>query len=593
MSDSTITFSGLGSGMDYSSWIDALVEVKQQSVTKIEEKIEAKEKAQSALSTIKSEFSSLNSAISTFTDSKISAFDIFSRKKATTSDDNKTATATVSNSATVQNFELFVNQLATSTVATGTNPLGQIASMDTKLKDLNNKVIKDGDVSLYVNDKKYVFTVDDETTLQDFCDFIGEKTGGTATISSDGKLSIDLEGSGTTNVKLGSNSDTGNLLDFFGFKTETDDDGNVTGFSSSKILTKISTSEPILSSANLSGSITAGTFKIGNQEFTIDETTSISGLIYQINSNSDSGVTASYDAVSNKLVLKSREPGCTTINVEAGTSNFTDVIGWTDGDGGLAAGSQVLGKNAIFTINGEQFEAASNTIGEDVTGITGLTLTLNKTSKEGEEVQVNISNDLTEVETAIETFIERYNKLKADVEEVTDSSTGYLPNDSSLRGMLSELSTTIMNLVPGLTTYNCMASVGVSTGAAKTDVSSVSTDLTFDKTKFEEAMNKNPAEVKKLFVNNDSTDSSLNGVMTKLETLVDGYLDVESGYFAIKEDSFETQIETLNQSLTRKQESIEAYRERLEKQFQSMDSYISTMNSYSTYISQLSSSSSS
>ena len=100
-------------------------------------------------------------------------------------------------------------------------------------------------------------------------------------------------------------------------------------------------------------------------------------LVYQINSNSDTGVTASYDAVTNKLVLKANDPGSTTINIEAGTSNFTDVVGWTNGSGGIAEDSQVLGVNSKFTINGQEFESASNTIGEDVTGITGLTLNLN------------------------------------------------------------------------------------------------------------------------------------------------------------------------------------------------------------------------
>ena len=104
-----ISFSGLGSGMDYSSWIDALVAVKQEAVTSVQEKIQKTETSQSTLSKLKSSFTTLNSTISKFTDSNIiSAFDIFSRKAASTSDENKTATASVSNSATVQNFELFV-----------------------------------------------------------------------------------------------------------------------------------------------------------------------------------------------------------------------------------------------------------------------------------------------------------------------------------------------------------------------------------------------------------------------------------------------------------------------------------------------------
>jgi len=580
-----ISFTGLGSGMDYSSWIDALVGVKEAALTTTQNKITNVKNAQNTLNTLKTSFTSLSSSLSTFTDSNIvSAFDIFSRKKVTTDDDGKTATATVTNSATVQNFELAVQQLATPTIATGVNPLGKIATEDTKLKALTNKVIENGEVSIYINDQKEVFKVEDETTLGDFINFLEEKTGGTINLSAEGKLELDLTGSGVTDIKLGSTSDDGNLLDFFGFKTEKDEDGNIINFSSSKILTTINTDEKIVGSDNFSSPITEGTFKIGTVEFTIDSSTSIGGLIYQINSNADTGVTASYDAVANKLVLKAKEPGSTTINVEAGTSNFTDVVGLTNGSTGLATGSQVLGVNSKFTINGEEFEAASNTISEDVTGITGLTLTLNRVTKDDNTVGINIANDLTEVESSIEDFIKKYNSLVEKMKTAT-SSTGDLAYDTSLRGMITEMANTIMNTVPELSNYNCLSAIGISTGKTTTDVSDVSTALTFDKTKFEEAMAKNPEEVKKLFINENGEDSSLNGVMAKLESMVEEYLDVETGYFTTQADSYETQIKTLNTSLTRKQTAIEEYRARLEKQFQNMDTYVSKMQSYSSYLS--------
>ncbi len=588
----SISFSGLGSGMDYSAWVDALVALKQESVTSVQNKITGVETSQKTLKSLKSSFSSLNLSISKFTDSNIiSAFDIFSRNKATTSDEDKTAIASVTNSATVQNFDLSVSQLATPTIATGVNNLGKLASMDTKLMSLNNQVVDKGKVSIYVNNEKFSFEVDKNTTLQDFCDFLEEKTGGTTEISSEGTLSLNLEGTGVSDIKLGSTADDGNLLDFFGFRMDKNAEDELIGFSSSKILTEINTGGKIVGDGNLSAAVTEGTFTIGNVEFTIDANTSISGLIYQINSNSDTGVTASYDAVANKLVLKAKEPGATTINIEAGTSNFTDVVGWTT-SGNLAEGSQELGKNSKFSINGKEFEAASNTITEEVTGITGLTLTLKKTTAEDEPVQINIENDFTEVESAIEDFISKYNKLVEDL-KTASGSEGDLAYDSSIRKMITDMANTIMDIVPGISTYNAFSSVGISTGSSTTtNVSTVSVALVFDKTKFEKAMNDNPDEVKKLFINNDAENPSYNGVMTKLENLVDSYLDIEKGYFAIKDNSFNSQISTLNQSLTRKQNAVEAYRERLTKQFQNMDTYIANLQSASSYLSSLSSSSS-
>jgi len=584
----SISFSGLGSGMDYSSWVDALVAVKKESLTSVQNKISSVETSQKKLNSLKSSFTSLNSTISTFTDSNIvSAFDIFSRKAAEVSDE-KTASASVSNLATVQNFDLLIHQLATPTIATGVNNLGKIATSDTKLMDLNNKVIEEGSVSFYVNNEKFTFEVSEETTVGDFCDFLSEKTGGNVSLGSDGKLEVNLESTDVTDIKFGSTADDGNLFDFFGFTMQKNENGDLVGFASSKILTEINLGGKITSDANLSASVTEGTFKIGTVEFTIDSTTSISGLIYQINSNADTGVTASYDAVANKIVLKAKEPGATTINIEAGTSNFTDVVGWTNGNG-LAAGSQALGENAKFSINGEEFIAASNTVSEDVTGITGLTLTLNKITKEDEPVQINITNDLKEVEDAIDSFVKKYNSLVSDLKDAT-ASDGELAYDSSLRKMVTDMANTLMNIVPGLSDYTAFSSIGISTGAATTNVSTVSTSLTFDKAKFREAMANNPNEVKKLFINENAEEPSQNGIMVKLEQMIDGYLDIEKGYFTTKDDSFDTQIDTLNDSLTRKQTAVLAYKERLEKQFQQMDNYISQLQSSSSYLSSLSAS---
>ena len=64
----SIQFSGLGSGLDYSSWIEQLVAAKQAStITPLENKKTELENQNSALSTIKSSFSELQSALKAFT----------------------------------------------------------------------------------------------------------------------------------------------------------------------------------------------------------------------------------------------------------------------------------------------------------------------------------------------------------------------------------------------------------------------------------------------------------------------------------------------------------------------------------------------
>lgn len=86
-----------------------------------------------------------------------------------------------------------------------------------------------------------------------------------------------------------------------------------------------------------------------------------------------------------QLVIKSRTTGSALINIEAGTSNFTDILGltqseWND-DGilkstRLKVESQSLGSNAELRINGTAFTATSNTIGSDISRIKGVTIEL-------------------------------------------------------------------------------------------------------------------------------------------------------------------------------------------------------------------------
>ena len=65
----TITFSGLsGSGLDTSSWVDALVSVKQTTITSLQAQQEAQQKLLSVVNNIKSFFSSFQTCLQKITD---------------------------------------------------------------------------------------------------------------------------------------------------------------------------------------------------------------------------------------------------------------------------------------------------------------------------------------------------------------------------------------------------------------------------------------------------------------------------------------------------------------------------------------------
>ena len=103
--------------------------------------------------------------------------------------------------------------------------------------------------------------------------------------------------------------------------------------------------------------ITEGTFTIGDATFTITKDTTLSSLISEINSNDKAQAYAYWDDATGKLSITSKQEGASYINIEAGTSNFTDVMGFTTSewneDGTVKSSkmyteAQELGQNAIF-----------------------------------------------------------------------------------------------------------------------------------------------------------------------------------------------------------------------------------------------------
>ena len=112
----TISFSGPASGIDTSAWVDALVKMKQANVTSMENKKEILVATTSILDNVKSFFSSFKSVISTVTQSNlgIASFDLFVQNLVETSNAN-VVTASVTTEAQQDNYEVFVDQVATET----------------------------------------------------------------------------------------------------------------------------------------------------------------------------------------------------------------------------------------------------------------------------------------------------------------------------------------------------------------------------------------------------------------------------------------------------------------------------------------------
>lgn len=574
-----ITFSGLASGMDTSSWVNALVSIKQQSVTKLQKSKSTVETSSNVLSTIKSKVTTLRSSIEKFTDAKFgSSFDLFSKNKVTTSKDS-VVTANVTADAAKQNYDVIVNKLATATKATSNLGSSALINGDTKFADLAGGKAKTGSLSLYVDGEKKEINIEDGDTVDDILNKIVDagQDNVNATVQ-DGKIVI--SGNNGKDVVLGASSDESNFVKVMGLVKNSD-----TGsYESSSKISSINTSSKIMEA--FSG-LEAGTFKIGNAEFTIDENTTVKDLISKVNSSDDAGVTAYWDAAKSELVFTSKTEGAFNINIEKGTSNFTDLFGFTETKNGVTKlKEQQLGDYAELTVNGTTVISSSNTVTSEISGIEGLTLTLNSVSKADESGTINPSTVKVEQDSdalldAAKSFVKAYNEAIANIDDNTSYGDA-LYGDSALTSLRSNLRrTATASIDEG--TMKLLSDIGISTGKASntTSTSTVNT-LQIDEDKFKEALTKNPEAVKSLLVGDNKGTSTSGGVMNKLEKIVEDSLEVSTGYFDAKSKSLSSKVKTLENSITSAQTKVDAYKARLEKQFSNMEQIISSIQaSYS------------
>lgn len=569
---SSITFTGLASGMDTTAWVEELVKIKKaKRYDKLVAKQETLTAKQKAVSTVQSSFTSLRTSLEKITDSSLGgAFDLFSKTKATSSVDS-IATATSSAGAAKASYTLSVKQLASATKASSSASALAIKE-NTSMASLSDEVAKlaDGETasfSVYVDGEKQSISVGKDDTVKSVLDKLNEK-GLTAELK-DGKISISGD-----NVVVGSNSDTLNITKAFSLLKNSE-----TGAYESYETKTIATSKDKI--ADILGADAKGTFKIGGAEFTIDDDTTFDSLIKEINSKTDeAGVKAEFDSNNGQLVFTATTNGSFNINIEKGTSSFTDKMGFTNGS---KLNDQKLGSFAIFTINGETRMASSNTISSDVTGIENVTFNLKGVSTdEKTSTTIKVGTDSDDLVSAVKSWIEQYNKT-LDLVDGQTASGATLSGESSLESLRRSVRTSASAKQSGAGEYSLLAQIGISTGKASTDLSKLTDHLELDEAKLIKALEEDPESVKALLVGGENN----KGILTNMENIVDESLK-STGYFTTRNNSLDRENTNIKSSASAENTKVNAYQARLQAQFQTMENMISKMQSaYSSAMSQM------
>ena len=471
----------------------------------------------------------------------------------------------------------------TTSIEERTLSVASYADLNTKMGQLN---ISDGSLTVYRNGQKANIEVKANETF-------GNLRTRLSTAFSDLDLTFEngylkIYSKNNDNVEIGSTTDTSN----FGAITGIESNGSGIAKSSRELYCVNGDSVLTTSGIFRRGNVKAGTFTVGNAVFNITSTTTLSDIINQINASDAANASAFWDNVEGKLVIKSRSTGAALVNIEAGTSNFTDILGFTKSewntDGSIKTtkmdiDTQNIGDNAKIKINGTTYTSTSNTIGSDVTRIKGLTINLKGLTKDS-EVTLKVERDKESLANAVSSVVDSYNELMKNVDDAI-ATDGDLKNESTLKLIRNQLRNLMTSSDMGTTVFRNLDSIGIGFNSASgnniSTANSAIVSLTFDKDKFFKAFDADQDAVKALIIGSANN----KGVFTKVEDLVESTLKSVSGYFEATESSYSNKIRDLDKKITKANKEVDRYKARLEAKFQSMDMLIAQMQQqYSSFL---------
>jgi len=195
----------------------------------------------------------------------------------------------------------------------------------------------------------------------------------------------------------------------------------------------------------------------------------------------------------------------TITSTDSGTENAVSVTNnLTGGDRDLTFNENVTAQDALIEVNGIDITRSTNSFSD---AIPGVTLDLKKADL-NETVEIEVATDTDAIEKEIDAFVSDYNALVEYLDSQSGEDGAFF-GDSTLRNLKSNLRSLVGRTMPGISGVN----------SDYTNLSQVGFEIesdgkiSFDKEKFEDALDDNFDEVKNLFelsYKADSTNISLS-----------------------------------------------------------------------------------
>lgn len=562
---SGISFTGIGSGLQVSEIVDAIVNA---------EKVPYESRAarqQGAFTTDISAVGALKSALEAVTSSFEGLGDEEEYQQRTASGRDDFIGLSSDKEAEIGNYSVKVEALASAHKVMS----GGIASTE---------AVGKGTLTIESGDENFDVDVSATATLSEIRDAINDATGNSsvsATIITDidgQHLVLNSKKTGVENAIKVTASDVsdGNNTDNVGLSRLAYSSTNTLTSASIAPTTPVGAGVLTLSSVN-------GTFDV-----TVDAADTLSSIMDKINeSTGNDSVVASIvnDGSGDKLVLNSLQTGSASaisVAVVDADLNDTDASGLSQ----LAIGNLTSTANVEnMSQTGEAQDAriiidgtitAKSSTNEFNNVIDGIDITANKVhSADDNDSRIKISENNKNVAEGINTFIESFNALvdlSAQLGKSGEDGAGVLAGDAMLRGVMTKIRGQFnkeFNSDDGNTLT--LSQLGVRTERDG--------KLSFEQSTLDDLIEKDPNAIQTFFLGSEGD----NGFVQDMNTFVGFYTDSD-GVISQRIDGKNDQIDKISGDLEKFKLKMSSLESRLLAQYNAMDLIVSQMNSTSSFL---------
>ncbi|HUD94338.1 flagellar filament capping protein FliD [Sphingobium sp.] len=348
-----------------------------------------------------------------------------------------------------------------------------------------------------------------------------------------------------------------------------------------RVISSSATSGATSSTAIGTGSFTITTASGESTTITIGSgNNSYAGLASAINA-ADMGVTARVvtDASGTRLVFKGETGADNDFSISVAADDSSSVLaglGWSGTNSGTMSSTSAP-QNAKITLDGVEYEFASNTIDE---AIPYMRIDLAKASP-GTTVTLAMSQPTSGLSDLLKEFVDAYNTLMKALNTATatgtDSSTsGVLNGVAGVRDMKRQLAAITSTQLSATGTYRTLADIGVTTNRDGT--------LSLDTARLATAMENDPEGVANMV--NPKTSTAANPGLSALMDSVRDNIEKDDGPLKTAQKRFDALAEDFTEQLEKLDDQMANYEEHLTKVYAAMETRLSALKATQSYLEQ-------